>query len=47
MTGEARAQPAQTVIIGWRRSELNRLPDLVEQVEVEAPAAEIQTGVQH
>jgi hypothetical protein len=47
MTGEARAQPAQTVSIGRRRPDLDRLPALVEQVEVEAPAAEIQTSVQH
>jgi hypothetical protein len=47
MTSETLAQPAQTVSIRRRRTDLDRCTLGVEQVEVETLAAEIQTGVQH
>jgi hypothetical protein len=38
---------AQTIGIGRRRPRLDGLAARVEQMEVKAPAAEIQTSVQH
>jgi hypothetical protein len=40
-------EAAQPITIGRRRADLDRLPTLVEEMKVEASAAEIQTGVQH
>jgi hypothetical protein len=47
VTSETLAQAAQTLGIRRRRTDLDRRPLGVEQVEVETLAAEIQTGVQH
>ena len=47
MTLESSRQPAQAVGIGRGRAHLNGDTARVEQMEVEAFAAEIQTGVQH
>jgi hypothetical protein len=44
---ESSGEAAQPVTVGWRRPDLDRLPALVAQVEVEASSAQIQTGVQH
>jgi hypothetical protein len=43
----ALGERTQAIGIGRCRSHLERLPILIEQVEVEASAAEIQTSVQH
>jgi hypothetical protein len=40
-------QATQTIRIGRRRTHLNRLTRLIEQVKVETLATEIQSGVQH
>lgn len=40
-------EAAQPVTVGRCRPDLDRLPAPVEQVEVEASSAQIQTGVQH
>jgi len=47
VAAESIGKAAQPVSVGRRRPDLDRLPAVVEQVEVEASSAEIQTGVQH
>jgi hypothetical protein len=44
---DALAQALQSIDIRRRRADLDRNTFIIEQVEVEALAAEIQTGVQH
>jgi hypothetical protein len=46
-TLKALAQPSQTVNIRRRGADVNRCTVVVEQVEVQTLATEIQTGVQH
>ena len=47
MASKAGSEAAQTVTVGRCGADLDRLACLVEQVEVEALATEIQTSVQH
>jgi hypothetical protein len=47
VTREPAAQPAQAVGVGRGGAELDRGVLVVEQVEVETLAAEIQSGLQH
>jgi hypothetical protein len=40
-------EPAQAIAIRRRRADLDALTALIEQAEIQPPAAQIQTSVQH
>ena len=47
MASETQGERAQTVAVGRRGAPLDGRAGVVDKTEIEAPAAEIQTGVQH